>query len=410
MDLAWTLVILSTVVLVSYVFDQIGKRLCIPSVVLLIISGMAIRATTDATGIAVPMPEQLLPVLGTFGLILIVLEGALDLELTWKKSGLISRTFLSATLGLMATAFLCAALLQSFFHVSTLTAWIYATPFALISSAVVIPAAASLHPRLREFVIYESSFSDIVGVLLFYALLGSQGDLAGSALQSAFSVAISIVVGVVAALTLYGLIKHIDTHVRFLPMIFGIALLYGIGELLHLAPLVMVLLVGLLLNNNRWMSKLPYLRSGDQEEFDIELDTLKHLTAEFTFVVRTFFFVLLGYSIRLVELLDPLAWGLALVIVACCIVPRLLLVRLVAGEKIDPLVWFAPRGLVTILLILSIPAGLKIEGFPFATVMLVVLIWALLLTIGLIRNRPEELPVEPIPETENLVPQPESQA
>ncbi len=385
MELAWTLVILSAVVLISYLFDLAGRRWRVPSVVLLIALGMAARAAADATGFTLSLSPQLLPVLGTFGLLLIVLEGALDLELTRDKIGLISRSFACAATGLLVTALLIALLLQSFFVVAPLTAWIVATPFAVISSAVAIPAASSLLPRLREFVVYESSFSDILGVLLFSALVGSNGDFTDTALQSAGSIGISIIAGIVAALLLYALIKHIDTHVRFLPMIFGIALLYGVGKLLHLAPLVMVLLVGLLLNNNRWMGRLPLLNRGNQAEFDEELDTLKHLTAEFTFVVRTFFFVLLGYSIQLAELADPLVWGIALAIVACCVLPRLLLVRFAAGEKIEPLLWFAPRGLITVLLFLGIPAAMRIDGFPFASVTLVVLIWAGLLTLGLVR-------------------------
>lgn len=385
MELAWTLVILSAIVLISYLFDLASKRLRIPSVVLLIVSGMLARVATDSAGFILPLSPQLLPVLGTFGLLLIVLEGALDLELSRNKTGLISRSFASAAAGLLVTALLCSLLLQSFFGVAPLTAWIVATPFAVISSAVAIPAAGSLPPRLREFVVYESSFSDILGVLLFYALISSNGNFADTALQSVFSAGISALVGIFAALLLYALIKHIDTHVRYLPMIFGIALLYGIGKLLHLAPLVMVLLVGLLLNNNRWMGRLPLLDRGNQAEFDEELDNLKHLTAEFTFVVRTFFFVLLGYSIRLAELLDPLAWGIAITIVACGLLPRLLLMRFIARGNIEPLLWFAPRGLITVLLFLGIPASMQITDFPFASVMLVVLIWAGLLTLGLVR-------------------------
>ena len=362
MELAWTLVILSAIVLISYLFDLASKRLRIPSVVLLIVSGMLARVATDSAGFILPLSPQLLPVLGTFGLLLIVLEGALDLELSRNKTGLISRSFASAAAGLLVTALLCSLLLQSFFGVAPLTAWIVATPFAVISSAVAIPAAGSLPPRLREFVVYESSFSDILGVLLFYALISSNGNFADTALQSVFSAGISALVGVFAAL-----------------------LLYGIGKLLHLAPLVMVLLVGLLLNNNRWMGRLPLLDRGNQAEFDEELDNLKHLTAEFTFVVRTFFFVLLGYSIRLAELLDPLAWGIAIAIVACGLLPRLLLMRFIARGNIEPLLWFAPRGLITVLLFLGIPASMQITDFPFASVMLVVLIWAGLLTLGLVR-------------------------
>lgn len=392
MTLAWALVVISAIVLLSFLFDLVGKRLRIPAVVLLIISGIAARCVTDATGLQIEIPDQLLPVLGTFGLILIVLEGALDLELRREKIGLVARTFLCATLGFLATAAISAFLLRQIFDVSLLTAWLVATPFAVISSAVAIPAASALLPGQREFVVYESSFSDILGVLLFTALMGSGGDFVADATLSGLNVLISAAAGVLTALLLYALIKRIDNHVRFLPMIFGIALLYGIGKLLHLVPLVMVLLVGLLLNNNRWMSKLPLVSGGNQSEFDAELDTLKHLTAEFTFVVRTFFFVLLGYSVELGELLNPLAWGLALAIIAASLLPRLLLIRPLSGGSTEPMLWFAPRGLITVLLFLSIPVSQRIAGFPFATVMLVVLAWALLLTTGLIRSTTHQSP------------------
>ena len=38
---------------------------------------------------------------------------------------------------------------------------------AIISSAIAIPSAQSLDQKSREFIIYESSLSDIIGVIVF---------------------------------------------------------------------------------------------------------------------------------------------------------------------------------------------------------------------------------------------------
>ena len=61
---------------------------------------------------------------------------------------------------------------------STAAAVLAAIPFAVISSAVAIPSSAGLADRVREFVIYESSLSDILGVLVFYSWLGANGSVA----------------------------------------------------------------------------------------------------------------------------------------------------------------------------------------------------------------------------------------
>ena len=48
---------------------------------------------------------------------------------------------------------------------------IYATPLSIISSAVAIPSSAGLRQQEKEFVVYESTFSDILGIMLFnYAI------------------------------------------------------------------------------------------------------------------------------------------------------------------------------------------------------------------------------------------------
>ena len=128
----------------------------------------------------------------------------------------------------------------------------------MISSAVAIPSATGLAQQPREFVVYESSLSDILGVLVFYAWLES-GRLARSrSLPISWAASRSrLVAAVAAALGLYVLINKLEGHVRFLPMLAGLVLLYAIGKELHLSPLVLVLVCGLLLNNTHLLRRLP---------------------------------------------------------------------------------------------------------------------------------------------------------
>lgn len=381
MSQAWAMVGLSAVVLVAYLFDFLGRLIRVPAVVLLLFSGLALRLISDSAGWSLSLPPDLLPLLGTFGLILIVLEGALDLRLTRAAAPLILRSAGCALLGVLLVAAVLCGVFQLWLGAPPQAALAHALPFAVISSAVAIPAAAVLLPRLREFVVYESSISDIIGVVLFYAVIGELAAPGVMLVRLTGELTLSVIAGLVAGLAIYWLIQRIEHHVRVLPMIFGITLLYGLGKITHLAPLVMVLLVGLLLNNTQLLG--ARLRPGEAYEQDLE--AFKHLTAEFTFVVRSFFFVLLGFSTAPADLLAPAAWALALLVIGAGLLLRWPVLRLVARERAEPLLWFAPRGLITVLLFLSIPPALAIPGFPGAGLMLVVLMWALLLTWGVMR-------------------------
>ena len=53
----------------------------------------------------------------------------------------------------------------------------------------------------------------------------------------------------------------------------------------------------------------------------------------------------------------------------------------------NTLFWFAPRGLITILLYLNIPEESRIDIFPNGTLMLTVLATTLILTVGLMRSQ-----------------------
>jgi Kef-type K+ transport system membrane component KefB len=110
-------------------------------------------------------------------LILIVLEASLDLSLSREKTRLIVSSLSSAIVLFLIFVVLFTGMLFYIFHYDVRTSLVNIIPIAIISSAVAIPSAISLADPEREFVIYESSLSDIVGILTFNYFLFSSGSM-----------------------------------------------------------------------------------------------------------------------------------------------------------------------------------------------------------------------------------------
>ncbi|HOY15423.1 MAG TPA: sodium:proton exchanger, partial [Saprospiraceae bacterium] len=83
-------------VILSYLFSIINRLTRIPSVLLLLGTGILLRYLSDLGELNFVIPPMLVELLGTVGLIMIVLEAGLDLEITKNRLPLIGRSFLSA--------------------------------------------------------------------------------------------------------------------------------------------------------------------------------------------------------------------------------------------------------------------------------------------------------------------------
>ncbi|MEX0635574.1 MAG: cation:proton antiporter, partial [Ferruginibacter sp.] len=90
------LLILSAVVVVSYVFSIVSKYIRIPSVLLLLSAGIILRVIAQQQKWDVAIPEKLVEFLGVTGLIMIILEAGLDLKLTSNKKKTIRDSFFAA--------------------------------------------------------------------------------------------------------------------------------------------------------------------------------------------------------------------------------------------------------------------------------------------------------------------------
>lgn len=353
-------------IIFSYLFDAFSRKTKFPAVILLMFTGIVVRAIMSAYGYdQLGFLDDLIPVLGTIGLILIVLEGALELEIKKDKLSLILKGFFAALVILVLNIAALQWIFTNLFQMNTQLANLTAIPLAIISSAVAIPSAAGLLEQDREFVVYESTFSDILGIMIFnYALrqFEAQQALIGTTpLVSLFLQILGvIVISVAITYVLFRLMRQIDHHVKFFLILALLILVYAFGKLFHLPALVTIFIFGIFLSNVK--SLLPQFLKNylDLEQTEKELHEFHILTAESTFIVRTFFFLFFGFSIQLSDFnsIQPLFYGV-LIILIMLLLRYTYFTATTFKIKPSPLVYMSPRGLISILLFIQ----LKEVGF-----------------------------------------------
>ncbi|MBK8142986.1 MAG: cation:proton antiporter [Chitinophagaceae bacterium] len=369
-------------VILSYLFNLISRRTGIPSVLLLLLTGIGVRETLVFNNISVEVSPQMVEIFGILGLIMIILEAGLDLQLGKKKIKLIRNAFFSGLIILVLSAIAISSFLYFYLKEDFILCLIYALPLSVVSSAIVIPSISHLDEHKKEFLVYETSFSDILGIIFFnYLIAGNL--LKGSNISWFFgSLIISIVLSIVLSFLMLFMLTRITTKVRFFLVFAVLIFLYAGGKMLHLPSLFIILLFGLIVSN--WQQSIfnrLYKWVSIQQVDDVS-HLLHSLTAESSFLIRTFFFFIFGLTIdiRLIMDKDVILAGSAIVILLLFI--RFIYLRFFLRSHIVPEVFFMPRGLITILLFYSIPQLYKLSKFNEGILFFVILITSIIMMIG----------------------------
>jgi NhaP-type Na+/H+ or K+/H+ antiporter len=362
-------------------------------VLLLIGTGMAIKYLSRYYGYVQQDVQSLVKILGAVGLIMIVLEAALDLKISKKKIKLVNDSFLSALFIFVISAFGIGFLIMQWLGESFELSFLYAVPLSIISSAIVIPSTSHLPEHKKEFIIYESSFSDIIGILVFNYMIMKNVFSITSAARFAGNVALAIIASAIASFLLVFILTRIKVNLKFFLLFAVLTFVYAAGELVHLPSLMIVLVFGLMLNNSELAFTGRFRKIVDSVDMKGIVEQMKSITAETSFLIRTFFFILFGYSIKLGLLLNPIVWQLGSVIVLVLLTVRVLYLRIILRSNIFPEILLLPRGLVTILLFYSIPIEKSMASFEEGILFFVVVVTSLLMTIGLLffKNKDEFL-------------------
>ncbi len=379
----------SVIIILSYLFNIISRRTSIPSVLLLITTGILIHLGFKTFGVEGINFMPILELLGIVGLIMIVLEASLDLRLSREKQGLIWRSFLISLLSLIFTAFFISIVLTVYLDTGLFESLIYAIPLSIISSAIVIPSTAGLDEEKKEFMIYESTFSDILGIMVFYFLVESAsaesvGEIGFNLMINVFgTIAISFVVSYVVIL----IFQNIRTQVKLFLLIAVLVLLYSLAKLMHLSSLMIILVFGLVLQNRHifFAGKLKnLLREDALKEIS---NNFRIITLESAFIVRTFFFVIFGITITLSSLYNWKVILVSLILLLLIYAIRYIIFRLLSVKNFFPEIFLAPRGLITILLFYAIPQEITNDRFDPGILLFIIIASSMAMTFSLVNNR-----------------------
>src|SRR5688572_8097961 len=127
------LIIICCVVVLSYIFSILSRYIRVPSVLLLLFTGVALRLIADSYDAKLIFPDMLVEGLGVVGLIMIILEAGLDLKVGRNKLKLIRDSFVSALVILIISAASLTAILFYWLDEPLDKCLVYALPLAIMS-------------------------------------------------------------------------------------------------------------------------------------------------------------------------------------------------------------------------------------------------------------------------------------
>jgi potassium/hydrogen antiporter len=411
MDLTFFFALLGGLLVLAFVANRLVRFTRVPDVILLMATGVLIGPVLHWVN-----PDIFRGATHGFGslaLILILFEGGLDLKLReiLKHFGSgFSLSLFSYVLSMASVAEVCRLAL----HFSWLNALLIGAVLGCISSSIVLPVLQQVNLRreVKVTLLVEASFGDALAVLAVTTLLdvASGGNAVPKTVAWALasSLILAVVSGILAGM-LWSYLLPVLSEERFWHVLTfaAVLLVYSGVHFLKGNELVSVLVFGLTLSNfqavrkrlrlgetagSDWFNEMP-IQDQSGPSRDHHHDQMLTFHGELAFLLRTFFFVLLGTLVDYSDLRKNIL--LAALCFAAILVARVGAVQ--AGRPAwrtfsvlerELMLWFVPRGLITAVLGIEV---VEARGRDFAFLpslaFAVVLLSNLALLIGTIRAR-----------------------
>ena len=399
-------------VFVAHFFTALFERTKVPDVLPLIMIGIIIGPTVfnlvDESNFG-----NLGSILSAIALALMLFEGGSHLTFETLRSTLRDCVLLSVAT-FFFTAGITFSLLYFILDQALLPAFYIGAVLGSISPAVVVPIVRAL--EISEFtkskLVVESAISDVLSIVLALSILKTfqtggttLGHFIGTNLIA--TMAMSIIMGFSGALIWSTILEKIrkfpNTIFTSLAFLF---ILYGLSEVLGYNGPVTTLIFGLVLANSKKIPLAIIQKLGTNHL--IEFTSIeKTLFSEIIFLVKTFFFVYLGISIKFGQIY---LMSIGLVLTIAIYISRLLLVKYLASKDTSKreaalISFIIPKGLAAAVLA-EIPIHMDLNDqshtlfLDVQSIVYAVIFFSILLTTILIYN--EENSTSPSPSIKRL--------
>jgi cell volume regulation protein A len=361
------------IILAGFAGKALFKKTRVPDIPLLLGIGVLLGPVLHLVDSETLLP--LAPYVGTLALLMIMLEGGMNLDvdrvvrqLKWVFL-LMSLAFLLATVCIAAALHLCLGM-------PVPLSLLLGAALGCTSGAVVIPLVQEMRlaANTRTLLTLEAALGDALAVVaVLFLIQYMDAPIANPGLQISMMANAFLLSGILGGVGGVFWVRFL-ARVGRMPLSYmltmaAILLLYGACEAFHSSGVFAVLVFGMAMTNaESIMKKMPAKYQYDWDATDFALhDTIRWFHDEVTFIARVFFFVYLGM------LFNVAGFTLRMILVSCGIVvlvylTRYLSIRIVGwfGRKQPPfereiITGMAPRGLASAVLA-TLPSAAGIEG------------------------------------------------
>ena len=397
------LAVLGGLLALAFVANRLFRLTRVPDVIVLLAVGLFLG---PVSGWLQPAPfRPITDTLGTLALILILFEGGLDLNLRDTLRHFPGGVLL-ATLGYVLSVGLVALVVWERRDFTLVPALLVGAALGCTSSSIVLPVLQQMGIRdpLRVILLIDSSLGDVLAVTTVSVLLDfgtNSGPFVGGFLGRVTLKMMASVAAAILAGMLWSRVLPVLSEERFWQAVtFSVVLLlYASTEAFGHSGLLAVLAFGLTLANVRRIDPrllgVIFAVQPSSKEHHVELLAFY---SEVAFLVRTFFFVLLGVVVD-VRGLKGHPW-LTLGSLGALVVARAAAVRAsrwswgeIGPRDREIALWVFPRGLITAVLASQV---LNVRGSQFdflpALAFATIVVTNILVIFGSIRAKRRQPP------------------
>jgi potassium/hydrogen antiporter len=425
LEIAIVLMSVGGLVFLAHLFSTLFEKTRVPDVLPLVFLGLFLGPV-----FGVVRPEdfgKVGAVFATVTLVIMLFEGGLDLSFTALGASLFRGTYLTI-INFVVTTLIVAAVATPAFGLTLIEGVMLGTILGGTSSAVIMPMVGRLplSERTRGMLVLESTFSDVLCIVCTLALLAAAqtpevmlGREAGKILSSFL---LASIVGVAAALFWSAILRKVHEleNSAFTTPAF-VFIVYGIAELMGWSGAIAALAFGVFLGNIKDI-RIPLMKSLSFFR-PVQLSQLERsFFAEIVFLLKTFFFVYIGVSIRLNDWIFGAAAFILTLLIFLMRVPvvRLSLDR--STRRMDAMLSsvLTPKGLAAAVLAslpgqAQLPSGGVIQDIVYGVILFSIVFTAALSFLiehgvlakpyaGFFHTYPEEEPAPPEMKGEGALP------
>jgi NhaP-type Na+/H+ or K+/H+ antiporter len=364
---ATNILVVGALIFIAHAFTGVFSRTRVPDVLLLTVIGLFLGPILHLV-----KPENfgaVGPVFATVTLVIILFEAGLSLDLDILRGSIRTTSMLTlTTFFITMTAVGLAG--QFLLHISLKSSLMLGAIIGSTSPAVIVPLTKKMQMEqsTKTVLFLESAFSDVLSIVITFGFIDSYrlGKLQVGSMVGQI-IATLVLAGIVGALSAIGWsallrrIRGLENSIFTTPAF--VFVLFGVVELLGFSGYVAAAVFGAVLGNMEVFHGKEWVRRYLPDEPITLNETERVFLGEVVFLLKTFFFVYVGVSIRLTE---PWLVYVALALTAMIFILRIPAARIALSRSTPKhdaalVAVMSPKGLAAVVLA-SIPLEQHLPG------------------------------------------------